>query len=187
VTPLSARRHGTVRRRVLLAVAIGAVLFVAAVAAVTARVFVRPDLEPLPGRADAIIELGGPRMLDRDRVALELAREHRAPVLIQSTIASDTRCLPPAGGVRVECFEADPRTTRGEAHYIAAIAAERNWDSIILVTTPDQAWRARLRLSRCFPGKVYSATAPLRWHDWFRQIPYQWGASIKALTVERAC
>lgn len=187
VTTLSARRSGTGRRRVVLAAAIGVVLLVAVVAVVTARVFVRPDLQPLPARVDAIIELGGPRMLDRDRVALELAREHRAPVLIQSTIASDTRCLPPAGGVRVECFEANPRTTRGEARYIAALAAERHWDSVILVTTPDQAWRARLRLSRCFPGKVYGATAPLRWHDWFRQIPYQWGASIKALTVERGC
>lgn len=182
----SARRYGTFRRRYLIAASIGAVLLFA-LASVTARVFVWPDLQPLPEHADAIIELGGPRMLNRDRVALELAREHRAPVLVQSTTGSDTDCLPPAGGVRVMCFEADPRTTRGEARWIAAVAAQRHWDSIILVTTPDQAWRARLRVSQCFPGKVYNATAPLRWHDWFRQIPYQWAASIKALTVERTC
>jgi hypothetical protein len=34
---------------------------------------------------------------------------------------------------------------------------------------------------------VYNATAPLRWNDWFRQIPYQWLASIKALTIQRTC
>jgi hypothetical protein len=163
-------------------------LVVVAFAAVTARVFVWPDLQPLPEHADAIIELAGPRMPDRDRVAVELAREHRAPVLIQSTLAFGTSfCLPPVAGVRIECFRPDPETTRGEARYIAALAAQRHWDSIILVTTPDQAWRAHLRVSRCFPGAVYNATAPLRWQDWFRQVPYQWAASIKALTVERTC
>jgi uncharacterized SAM-binding protein YcdF (DUF218 family) len=89
--------------------------------------------------------------------------------------------------VRIECFHTAPWTTRGEARYIAAVAARRHWDSIILVTTPDQAWRARLRLSRCFPGKVYTATANLQRQDWFRQIPYQWAASIKALALERTC
>jgi len=176
------------RRRVVLVAGIGVVLLAAAFVAVTARVFVWPDLQPLPKRADAIIELAGPRMLDRDRVALELAREHKAPVLIQSTLAFGSDfCLPPVAGVHIECFRADPPTTRGEARYIASIAAQRHWNSIILVTTPDQAWRAALRLARCFPGKIYNATAPLQWHDWFRQIPYQWGASIKALTIERAC
>lgn len=183
----SARRYGGTRRRYLLAAGIGGVLVAAALATATARVFVWPDLQPLPEHADAIIELAGPRMLDRDRVALELAREQKAPVLIQSTLAFGTNCLPPVAGVRSECFRPDPETTRGEARYIAAIAAQRHWDSVILVTTPDQAWRAHLRVSRCFTGRVYNATAPLRWQDWFRQVPYQWGASIKALTVGRRC
>jgi uncharacterized SAM-binding protein YcdF (DUF218 family) len=161
--------------------------FVVLSVAVTARVFVWPALQPLPERADAIIELAGPSDLDRDRVALELAREHRAPVLIQSTLPGDTACLPPVAGVRIECFYPDPNTTRGEARYIGAIATQRHWHSVILVTTPDQAWRASLRVSRCFAGTVYNATAPLRWNDWFRQIPYQWLASIKALTIQRTC
>jgi len=175
-----------IRRRFVGAGGIG-LAFVVVSVAVTARVFVWPALQPLPERADAIIELAGPRDLDRDRVALELAREHRAPVLIQSTRPGDTACLPPVPGVRIECFYADPNTTRGEARYIGAIAAQRHWHSVILVTTPDQAWRANLRVSRCFAGTVYNATAPLRWNDWFRQIPYQWLASIKALTIQRTC
>ena len=67
------------------------------------------------------------------------------------------------------------------------MAARLDWHSVILVTTPDQAWRARLRVSRCFPGKVYVATAHLPSWDWFRQVPYQWLASVKALTIERSC
>ena len=84
-----------IRRRYVRAGGIG-LAFVVVSVAVTARVFVWPALQPLPERADAIIELGGPRDLDRDRVALELAREHRAPVLIQSTRPGDTACLPPS-------------------------------------------------------------------------------------------
>ena len=147
---------------------------VVALSAVTVRVFVWPDLQPLPERADAIIELAGPGDRYRDRVALDLAREQRAPVLIQSTLPDDTSCLPPVAGVRIECFHPDLNTTRGEARYIGAIAAQRHWASVILVTTPDQAWRAHLRVSRCFPGTVYNATAHLPVWDWFRQIPYQW-------------
>ncbi len=154
---------------------------------VTARVFVWPDLQPLPARADAIVELAGPGDDARDRVALDLARDRRAPVLVQSTLASDTACLPPVTGVRLVCFHPEPGTTRGEARSIGSMAARLDWHSVILVTTPDQAWRAHLRVSRCFPGKVYVATAHLPAWDWVRQVPYQWLASVKALTIQRSC
>jgi hypothetical protein len=166
---------------------IGVAAVALALTTITARVFVWPDLPPLPDRADAIVELGGPNSDGRDAVALELARRNRAPLLIQSTELNDTKCLPAPPGVTVECFHPDPDTTRGEAHYIGRVAAERHWTSVILVTTPDQAWRAHLRVSRCFSGAIYVATAPLPRLMWFVQIPYQWSASIKALTVERAC
>ena len=55
------------------------------------------------------------------------------------------------------------------------------------MTTPDQAWRARLRTTRCFPGDVYVATAPLPPLYWMRQVPYQWAATVKALTFEWSC
>jgi uncharacterized SAM-binding protein YcdF (DUF218 family) len=175
------------RQRYLRVAAIAVGVSAAVFAVVTARVFVWPDLKPLPAHADAIIELAGPGDHSRDQLALELAREQKAPVLIQSTLPDDTRCLPPVEGVSIECFHPDPNTTRGEARYIGTVAAQRHWDSVILVTTPDQAWRAHLRVSRCFSGTVYGATAHLPLLDWFRQIPYQWVASIKALTIERTC
>jgi uncharacterized SAM-binding protein YcdF (DUF218 family) len=175
------------RRRTVTAVLL---VVVVVFSAFTARLFIWPDLDPLPSRVDAVIELGGPQALDRDRVALELVRAHRAPVVVQSTVieeAGTDRCLPPVPGVTVLCFHAEPNTTRGEAEYIGRLAEERHWRSIVLITTPDQAWRARLRFGRCFPGEVYVATAPLPAVSWFKQIPYHWVATAKAVIVERSC
>lgn len=171
-------------------VAVVVLLALLAIAIVTDRLFVRPSLAPLPPRVDAIIELGGAGMLGRDGLANELAREQRASYLVQSTVieeAGTSRCLPPALNVTVLCFHAEPNTTRGEAHYIAEEAARYNWKSVVLVTTPDQAWRARLRTMRCFGGDVYVVTSHLPMWDWPRQIPYQWAATLKALVFERSC
>jgi uncharacterized SAM-binding protein YcdF (DUF218 family) len=157
---------------------------------VTDRLFMRPRLVTPPTRVDAIIELGGAGMTGRDSLAVQLAREHRAPYLVQSTVIDDagtSRCLPALPEVTVLCFHADPNTTRGEAHYIAAEAARRHWKSVMLVTTPDQAWRARLRTVRCFGGEVYVATSHLPVLDWPRQVPYQWAATVKAVVFQRAC
>lgn len=157
-------------------------------AGATARLFVWPSLAPLPPQVDAIIELGGPG--DRDAVTLALAEEHRAPLVIQSTIAQDTAsdtCLPPVPDITIECFNAVPPTTRGEARYIGERGAAEHWSSVIIVTTPDHAWRARLRVERCFPGRVYVATSPLPTSAWFRQIPYQWAATVKAELLQRDC
>jgi uncharacterized SAM-binding protein YcdF (DUF218 family) len=165
-------------------------LAILACAVCTARLFIWPDLPPLPQRADAIVELGGPAIEGRDRLAIHLAREHRAAFLVQSTTVKEAgtdRCLPATRSVTVLCFHPLPGTTRGEAQWIAREARRRNWRSVIVVTTPDQAWRARLRVRRCFDGEVYSATSRLPFSMWFRQIPYQWLASAKALTVQRAC
>jgi uncharacterized SAM-binding protein YcdF (DUF218 family) len=158
--------------------------------AATLRLFVWPPLPALPQHADAIIELGGPNDAGRDVAAIDLAREHRAPILIQSTVPTDLKansCLPPMPTVKIMCFYADPPTTQGEAQYIGRMAAAHHWTSVIIVTTPDQALRAQLRVSRCFGGTVYVGTAPLPPVMWVRQIPYQWFASLKALVVNRSC
>ena len=170
--------------------AAGVLLVLVVFGAATARLFIWPDLAPIPRHVDAIIELGGAVMDRRDRLALELAREHRADFLVQSTTTGETgthTCLAAVPGVTILCFHADPNTTRGEAQYIAAEAARHHWGSVILVTTPDQAWRARLRTTRCFAGGVYVAIAPLPPPVWIKQVPYQWAATVKALTVERSC
>ena len=124
----------------------GALLFAVWVV-LTARLFVWPAHPPLPRHADAIVELGGPAMDGRDRLAIKLAKEHKARFLVQSTVVSEagtSRCLPPVRRVTVMCFHAVPRTTRGEAEWIGRQAKARHWRSVVLVTTPDQAWRAGL-------------------------------------------
>ena len=186
LTEPAAGERPTRRKRHRLRIALGIIVLL--FAAVTARVFIWPDLAPLPERVDAIIEIGGPTI--RDEAALELARDHRAPVLVQSTVVEEAgthTCLPPVPDVTILCFHADPNTTRGEARAIGEMAAQYDWDSIILVTTPDHAWRASWRVSRCFPGDIYVSTTRLPFWSWFRQIPYQWAASAKALTLERGC
>lgn len=179
------RRFG-IRRTVAFSLVLVLLIFGVA----TDRLFIRPVLDPPPPRVDAIVELGGEGMEGRDHRAIGLARAHRAPFLVQSTVveeAGTNRCLSPGTDVTVLCFHADPNTTRGEARYIAEEAERRHWKSIILVTTPDQAWRARLRVTRCFGGEVYLATSPLPQGLWLRQVTYQWAATMKALIFERAC
>jgi hypothetical protein len=156
--------------------------------AVTARLFVWPDLPPLPDRVDAIVELGGPG--NRDDLALALAEQGRARYLVQSTSDYAMRngwCQPPVANVTVRCFHPDPFTTRGEARAIAAMAKEYGWQSIILVTTPDQAWRATVRVGRCFDGEIFVATATLQWYKWPFEVVEEWGATAKAFTYETSC
>ncbi len=176
--------RGRLRRVAVAACMLAVLLF----AGVTARYLIWPDLEPLPARVDAIIELGGPG--DRDGAALSLARSKHAPFLVQSTTESEAgtnRCLPPVPGVTILCFHAEPNTTRGEAHNISLLVRQYQWDSVVLVTSTDQAVRAHLRVSRCFPGQVYVSTTPPPLLDWFYLIPYQWAAFAKALFVEPDC
>jgi hypothetical protein len=143
----------------------------------------------MPAHVDAIVKLGG--FGDRDGAALTLALQRRAPVLVDSTPellqAGFTGCAPSIPHVEVICFNPDPATTRGEARFVGQLAARRSWRSVVLVTTPDQAWRARLRMRRCFAGAVYSSTTRLPLYDWVWAIPYQWGATAKALVVEPTC
>ena len=165
-----------------------AVLFVL-VAGVTARVYVWPPDASMPAHVDAIVKLGG--FGDRDDAALTLALQRRAPVLVDSTLdplqAGFTGCAPRIPQVEVICFNPVPPTTRGEARFVGELAARYGWRSVVLVTTPDQAWRARLRMRRCFTGAVYSSTTRLPLYDWVWTIPYQWAATAKALFLEPDC
>jgi uncharacterized SAM-binding protein YcdF (DUF218 family) len=159
------------------------------IAVLTARMFVWPDLPPLPQHADVVVQLGGPG--SRRVEALDLARQGRAP-LVAISVSDDEVDTHWCGAGRLDdvtvvCFHSDPFTTRGEARAIAGMAERYGWRSVILVTTPDQAWRASVRVSRCFNGEVFVATVPLPWYMWPAQIAYQVGATVKAYTFETSC
>ena len=153
---------------------------------VTARLFVWPA-QGMPERVSAIVMLAGPG--DRMPVALELAREHRAPVLVVSRgwDGYGGPCPPPIPGVKLICFEPDPGTTRGETEALGRLAKQFRWGSVVLVTTRTQDTRARLMAERCFGGSTYVVTGPLPLSSWPYQIAYGWGALLKALVIYRTC
>jgi hypothetical protein len=154
----------------------------------TARLFLWP-VQGMPTRVDAIVMMNGPG--DRLDTALRLGWEHRAPVLVISrgspSWGHGSVCAPKIRHVMVICFDPDPATTRGEAEFAGRLARRYHWRSIVLVTTTPQDSRARLRLERCFSGSVYVVTAPLAARDWPYALVYEWGATLKAIFLQRSC
>lgn len=169
-------------RKALVAVLVVIVAF----AAVTARVLVWPP-QGAPARASAIVLFAGPG--DRMPVALQLASQHKAPVLVVSRgwMGYGGPCPAPTPGVQTICFEPNPGDTRGEAEHIGALAKQHGWKSLILVVTRTQAERAKLLVGRCFSGSMYVVTAPFPAEQWPYQLAYGWGALVKALVTHTSC
>lgn len=153
---------------------------------ITARLFVWPA-QGMSAHVSAVVMLAGPG--DRLPVALQLARDHRAPVLVvsQGQHGYGEPCPPKPSDVELICFDPDPGNTRGEAEYLGRLARRYHWNSVVLVTTRAQDTRARIMVRRCFAGSVYVVTAPLPAGNWPYQIAYEWGALFKALFLYRAC
>jgi len=175
-------RCGKARRKTLIALA---AVFVVACAA-TARLFIWPT-QGMPSRVDAIVMLDSPG--HPLAFAVRLAGQHRAPFLVvsQGTPASRDPCPRRVPGVTLICFNPMPPTTRGEAEFVGHLAEKYHWRSIAVVAITPQATRGRLRVERCFPGRVYMVTASIRPGIWPYQIGYEWAAFIKALVIERSC
>jgi hypothetical protein len=55
------------------------------------------------------------------------------------------------------------------------------------VATAPQDTRARLRMRRCFQGKVYVVNAPLTTYQWPAEVVYEWAATVKAIVLQPAC
>ena len=125
------RRPFRARRALAAAVAL-----VVAFVLVTARLFVWPA-QGMPHDVSAIVMLAGPG--NRMPVALQLAREHRAPVLVISRgwQGYGGPCPSAVPGVKLICFDPDPGNTRGEAEAIGRLARQYDWSSVVLVTTQE--------------------------------------------------
>jgi hypothetical protein len=163
------------------------VLVLGLLGSLTAVLFVWPSLDPIKGtHVDAILVMGGPG--PRLEVALKLARERAAPMMLVSVASVRWNCpnleVP---DVRVECFRPDPFSTQGEARYAASQAQIHDWHSLIVVSSVPQATRARLRVQRCFHGTVKVVAARPSLASWAYGVLYEWGALIKALVWQRSC
>jgi hypothetical protein len=167
-------------------VLVAAGLVVLTLGGVTARLFVWPA-QGMPSHVSAIVMLAGPG--DRLDTALRLARAQRAGVLVVSRghEGYGGPCPGKLPGIRLICFNPIPPTTQGEAQYIGRLAKRHHWDSIVLVTIRAQDTRARIRVGRCFNGKIYVITAPMPTDDWPYELAYEWGAMFKALVLQRSC
>lgn len=185
-TPRGPRR--TRLRRLRRYVVITLIVVLAGLGAVTARWFIWPQ-QGMPARVDAIVMLNGPG--DRLDTALDLAWAHRAPMIVISRGSHywghGSVCAPKIPRVKVICFDPNPATTRGEAEFAGRLARQYHWHSVVLVAVAPQDTVARLRVGRCFSGKIYVVNAPLSVSEWPYEIAYQWGSTIKALSLQRAC
>jgi uncharacterized SAM-binding protein YcdF (DUF218 family) len=160
-------------------------LFVALFLTFTVVLFIYPSTNA-PRRSNAIVVLGGPG--PRVEKGIALARAGYAPYLAISVSNRPTQCPPAPHGVTVICFIPHPLTTQGEARAVATLAQEHHWSRIIVVASVPQTTRARIRLDRCYRGTMlFDPASPGAFGEWVRSVFYEWGALIKALTLQRGC
>ncbi|MGV9676181.1 YdcF family protein [Nocardia sp. NPDC003482] len=133
-------------------------------------VYVRPRVDA-PAPADAIVVLGGAHD-GREELALRLAHDGYAPRVLFSNPYEHSALLNRVchGGYRfeVDCFDPDPRTTRGEGRELAARARAGGWRRVLVVTFTPHVSRARYILRKCWDGEILVVVAhpritPARW------------------------
>lgn len=197
--PAPERRRRRRRLRPAWSVALAALLVAAVVfAALTWRWFVHPTVDG-PAQADAIVMFGGSG--DRFERAVGLAEAGYADTILVSDPYHEERGASrfrwfcrndgsqpgyPVHDYEAICFAPEPQTTRGEARYVAELARERGWARIILVTTVDQATRARMLVGRCWGGEVETVVVPSD-QNRVTRVLYEWGAMARATVQRRGC
>ncbi len=152
-------------------------------------VFVQPRVDT-PRAADAILVVGGDAPEARYLYGLELAHRGWAPHLVLSNPGGqvDQYCAEAGSDFTVECFQPDPPTTRGEARELGRLAAERGWQTVMVVTYTPHVSRARYLMERCFDGEVVMVGVPvdLSVPYWAWMYAYQGAGFVKAF-VQRGC
>jgi len=175
------------RRPVILTLLALVVIGFVFVVLATSRLFLWPPTDK-PTKADAVVALGGDPGQLREKEALRLARQGYAPVAVISLGGQKAvPCPRPVPGVQLVCFRADPLDTRGEAEYVAGLAARRHWHRIIVVSERTQATRARMLFERCTSIQLVMVPVADPRVRLPYDVAYEWGSLLKALTVDRSC
>jgi uncharacterized SAM-binding protein YcdF (DUF218 family) len=157
--------------------------------AVGIPLFLGQDDDPLPPKADAIVALAGSDR--RLPVAQALFGGGLAPTLVVSSDRSGrdphraALCRKPPAGV--VCVHAGPATTEGEAQAVRELADRGKWNSIILVTSRYQMFRARRIFERCVHVKVAVHGVDEPWWRNAIAVPLEWIKLGVSETVRRRC
>lgn len=146
------------------------------------------DLE----HADAIVVLGGEHD-GREAYGLQLAREGWAPTVVLSNpyLPDDEvmqRACQPQRDIEVICFRPSVLTTRGEAMGVRAMAEERSWRKIIVLSWRYHLPRARLVFRQCYsddPNSTVMSAVPRVYNfsllQWDVVYAYQFAGFAKAV------
>jgi uncharacterized SAM-binding protein YcdF (DUF218 family) len=181
------------RRRIAWAAA--ALLLAGGAAAAGYPVYVSPTTDTVTADepVDAVVALGGVPLTARR--AYELAAAGASGVVVISdpygvadTGFIDDVCADPPAGPDVICFDPDPRTTRGEARFVAELSAREDWDRVAVMTTTYHVERARYIVGRCTDTELAMVDADIEtaWSRWIYQYGYQTAGWVRALT-QRGC
>lgn len=158
---------------------------------VNVRLFVWPAVDD-PTRADAVVVLAGGRG-ERIALAMRLMRERVAPVLVlvgeQTEPEAAELCQGDRPRFELVCLLPSPDSTRTEARAAARLASDRQWRSLVLVTSSYHVTRSRMILDRCFPGDLdaVGAKAPFGFASLVPLVVKEWAALIHTATVSRGC
>jgi len=168
-----------------MAVLAGVSAVVVAFAVESSLLFVWPGTAR-PSPAGMVVMLNGPDDDQRRGLAFSLVEKGMAPVLLYSQGNDPYRC-PRTLPVRVVCFEPRPSRTVGELAFAIEYARSHGIDSMLVVAGHAQVTRARLMAQRCFNGRVEVVAAATHWWEIPAQVLYEWGATAKALVLDRSC
>ncbi len=190
--PPSPRRRTRLRWSTLALTAFSVICSIA-----TWNFFIAPSSIPVDDvtGSDAVVMFVGGRG-ERLETALQIIAADKADVLV---IPNGTSSLWPVANelcegrtdldIEIVCPTPDPDTTRGEAQAIGALATERGWTSLIMVTSTYHLERAGLLLKRCFEGEVVPVEAPpdlSRW-SWGSRVVHEWAGTAQAQLLDRNC
>lgn len=168
-----------------------ALLLVAVQYAAGAALFLAYPDTRLDGRSDAVVVLAG--SVHRLPVARTLMEQRVAPVLLVSSedgsddVARARFCAAESHPYPVICRRAVPFSTRGESRLAAAVARERGWTSVVVVTSRFHLFRARMLMRRCTDAALAMRGVSEPWYSPVKAIPSEWIKLALAVTTRRGC
>lgn len=152
----------------------------------------RPTMVAVEHADAVLVHASGKARLD---AGLELVRSGVAPVLVVSDAGEDygrgSGFLESFCG-REEPFEVicrvpEPNSTIGEARAFGALARQRGWERVAVVTSRDHLARARLAVDQCTDAEVLPVAADPGASPDLRKVRDEWLRAAGTATVVRAC